>query len=88
MTDGPGDYPHPTITLNDAEAYGVALRLAARQVASDWLEWEDVGWLGEDSFERVEKAMEQVAVNMRTLSRGYDAAHDIDSADILSRAEA
>lgn len=83
-----GGVLHPTVTVNDVEAKGVALRMCARLLATEWMEWEDVAWFSEDSFDRVELAARQVAEDLLTLSRAHDLAHDVDSGDILSRAQA
>lgn len=51
-----------------------------------WLDWGDLPHLDEDSFTMVLDGMKDVATELWDLVRSGEAAHDIDSAELLERA--
>lgn len=75
------------VNLSGEQARCLALRLATRQLATDWLEWEDVPMLDEASFERLVKAADHVVHNLLVKSRVLDRELEVDSAELLERVE-
>lgn len=63
----------PTVTLDHREAHDLALWMVAEHLAypeatGDWLEWEDVPYLDEASFEALQAAVLALAPMLRTLA--------------------
>lgn len=75
--------------LRGAEAFCLAWRLLAR-LASDWsqhIDWEDVPELGERTWENLTAEMDEVAGAILRRSAHYDRLYEVDSADLLERAQ-
>lgn len=76
-----------TVTLTEMEALIVARRLIGRLLVSDWLEWEEVPYFDEDSFDRLEVAVGSVASAFAVQTVSAEIASGIDGSALLERAE-
>ena len=77
-----------SVNLTDQEAGCVALRLAARRLKGEWLEWEDYPNLGGVAFARLQSAMDDVITDLVAVARLEEVAHKIDSAALIESAQA
>ena len=90
IADDPYD---PQLTLTPTETDLLAIRLAIAHLtyehpAGEWVDWEDVPWLDEASFEALGASVDAVVPNLlRGLLAQGERIHDIDSASLMEMAK-
>jgi hypothetical protein len=76
------------MNLTAEEARCVAARLVARWLAAAEWEWEDLPLLGEFAWDRLLDALESFKAEAWRTSEISDRHYNIDSVDLIDRAEA
>ena len=78
-----------TVHLTVRESVNLAYLLVAQQVSSlEWLDWDDLPSLDEDSFNTVVAAVAMIGDDLTSDARFRDEAQGIDSLALLNRASA
>ena len=83
-----GDSTARTVALVGCEHKALAHRLMAR-LATDWadrIDWEDVPYLAEGSWQRVADEMDELARWLLGTADDVDRGHDIDSRHLFEQA--
>ena len=80
----------PTVRLRPALAQLLADRLLAMHLedgTSDWLRWEDLPYLDEESFALVMSEVKELAIELWEMVRRGEMAYGVDSADLLEECQ-
>lgn len=76
------------MTLTDVEIEALAVLLISRQLEDsyDWLVWEDLPELDQDTFESVADRIQARGRSLSSWLAGYEIDHDVDAREIHARA--
>lgn len=77
-----------TVELSEMDAKALARHLVARHLfLDDWLSWEDLPHLSGRSFAALDASVDAIVQRLHAESVAFDRAEDIDSVELLQRAQ-